>query len=124
MKWAVIILTVLTVLIWAAAGLRISTATPDTPPLVNLSELVGGGSGDSSEAAPAPKEPGRGQEAMKAMSGGHLREMEQTAEISTSNPQAGTEYNANKALERASSIEDGRQDDLDDAKKKIGKIGK
>ncbi len=123
MKWAVIILTVLTVLIWAAAGLRISTATPDTPPLVNLREYLGG-SGSSSEAEPAPKEPGRGQEAMKAMSGGHLKEMEQTSEISTSNPQGGAEYNANKAVERASSIEEGRQEDLDDAKKKIGKIGK
>lgn len=125
MKWLVGIVAVLTILIVTAAFLRVATSSQDTEPFVKASDLTRLGSKSSPDSQQeAFGKTGTGGAVVEHLRGGRLDEIEQTGGIATGNPQSNTDYNASKAVERASSIEDGRQGDLDDAKKKIGKIGK
>ena len=118
MKIVIIILAMLTLLIWIGAGIRLASATKDTEPLISYRADK-----DAVEAvsAPQPKigETGKSGALVEHLRGGRLSEMEQTSSIATSNPQASTDYNGNKAMESAERITDKREEQLGDAKKKI-----
>jgi hypothetical protein len=122
MKLLLIAIFVLDGFLLAGAGIRVMTADQTTLPLISFS---------SSESAPAPVA------AQEAESAGHrdavvghlnrskrIDEIGETSNLSTLNPSGNTGSSATGSLERASDITDGREDDLQDAKSKIGKIGK
>lgn len=136
MKYALVILLVIDLVLVSGAIYRLFTAKPDTPPLISIPVLV---SGERSAATPSsPKAPAarsgnpaapaadttRRDAVVDHLRGSRVGEMEETATISTTSPHGNAEYNTDKALERAASIEEGREGDLDDAKARIGKIGK
>ncbi len=130
MKGFVIVLVILNLIIFSGAGYRLFTSTQETEPFVDVMSIVPVG-GDSEEdytsAPPADEanigETGTGGAVVEHLKGSRVDEINAQAEISTGSG-GNTDYNAGASLERASKIEDGRQGDLDDAKKKIGSIGK
>ena len=122
MKILLIVVLALDCFLLAGAGIRVMTSDQTTLPLISFSST------DSTSAPVAREElvPGGARDAVV----GHINqskrvdEIGQTGSISTSNPGGNTSSSATGSLERASAVTDGREDDLQDAKSKIGKIGK
>jgi len=125
MKILLIVFLVLDLLLVSAAVVRFNAATPLTKPMVAIG-LPGGSSADG-EAPPSRGSigtTGTGGAFVEGMRGGRAGDAESTAFMTTTNPHGNADTNASAAIDKAESIEAGREDDLDGAKKKIGKIGK
>lgn len=128
MKWTLISLGIIDAFLVMAAVVRLMTATPDTPTL--LSDFTGARKAPSAQATTARGsqdgfgETGQGAQVVEHLRANRVDEITETGTLSTSEVQGNTEYSASGSLDRAATITGQREEDLDDAKKKIGKIGK
>ncbi len=128
MKWIFLLVLVLDLVLIVGAAIRFATSDSSTPPLVDVMALVGGGTAEDDTATTTR---GEGHDARQDFVS-HMREVNRVNEIAETGQIAtgavggagSTEYNVDRAIDRASSIEENRQEDLDSAKQAIGQIGK
>ncbi len=128
MKAALIIFLALDIFLVLGAGIRVATSSANTDPYVDFSAVTTGGSSSSTTASSG--EAGVGETGASGAFVDHMKgsqrvdEIGETGSVSTSSPHGNAGASATGSLERASAVEDNRESDLDDAKKKMGQIGK
>lgn len=114
MKVFLIIFLVLDLLLIGGAVIRFTTATPNTQPIVDFMNT--GSEFSSSASASSSSSDGSG--------GIRAGDEEADAFMNAVDPNAGKDLSIETQLGTASQIEDNREQDLLDAKGKIGEIGK
>ncbi len=119
MKVVIIVFLVIDVLLVAGAAIRVGTSTNTTQPFVDFMGTATLHEEEPDSGRSTPSSTGSGEVMTRA------GEAEVTAFMSANpSPGGNASGNVDASIDRATSIEDGRVDDLEGAKKEISEIGK